>query len=128
MTKSLDQDLRDRVIDAISGGQSCRAAADRFGIAPSTAIKWYKRFQQTQSRSPRPRGVHHRPSVIEPFSAEILSWINEQADITLREIQERLVQKHDQHFAIGTIWNCLHRHGMTFKKRQPTQQSKSAKT
>ena len=66
--------------------------------------------------------------MIEPFSAEILGWIDEQADITLREIQERLVQKHDQHFAIGTIWNCLHCHGMTFKKRQPTQQSKSAKT
>ena len=86
MTKSLDQDLRDRVIDAISGDQSCRAAADRFGIAPSTAIKWYKRFQQTRSRSPRPRSVHHRPSVIEPFSAAILSWIDEQADITLCEI------------------------------------------
>lgn len=34
MTKPLSLDLRQRVIAAIEAGMSCRAAAERFGIAP----------------------------------------------------------------------------------------------
>jgi transposase len=39
MTKPLSSDLRERLIEAVAGGMSRRAAADRFGIAASTAVK-----------------------------------------------------------------------------------------
>lgn len=39
MTVPLSRDLRERLIAAVDGGQSCRSAAKRFGVAPSTAIK-----------------------------------------------------------------------------------------
>ena len=38
------QDLRDRVASAISGGSSARAAAKRFSISESTAIRWAQRL------------------------------------------------------------------------------------
>ncbi|WP_188723030.1 helix-turn-helix domain-containing protein, partial [Nitratireductor aestuarii] len=37
----LSMDLRVRLLAAIEGGLSCRAAAARFGVAPSTAIRWH---------------------------------------------------------------------------------------
>ena len=40
MTQPLSDDLRRRVVAAVDGGMSRRAAAKRFGIAVSTAIKW----------------------------------------------------------------------------------------
>ena len=40
MTRPLSYDLRPRVVTAVDGGMSRRGAAKRFGIAPSTAIKW----------------------------------------------------------------------------------------
>jgi transposase len=41
MPKSYSQDLRNRVIDGVEeGGMSCRAAARRYGVSESTAIKW----------------------------------------------------------------------------------------
>ena len=40
MARTLSQDLRDRVIAAIDDGLSCRAAADRFGVSASSAIRW----------------------------------------------------------------------------------------
>ena len=40
MPKPLSIDLRERVLAAVAGGMSRRAAAERFGVAPSTAIKW----------------------------------------------------------------------------------------
>lgn len=37
---TLSMDLRSRLLGTVDGGQSCRAAAARFGVAPSTAIRW----------------------------------------------------------------------------------------
>lgn len=42
MTKPLSLDLRCRVVDAINAGQSRRASAARFGIAPSAVVKWHR--------------------------------------------------------------------------------------
>jgi transposase len=39
MARTLSQDLRDRVVAAIDGGLSCRAAATRFGVGVSSAIR-----------------------------------------------------------------------------------------
>jgi transposase len=57
MAKSYSQDLRDRVIDAVEReGMSCRAAARRFGVSESAAIKWVQRYRRTGSRTPARRG------------------------------------------------------------------------
>ena len=37
MTRPLSNDLRQRVVGAVAGGMSRRAAAERFGMAASTA-------------------------------------------------------------------------------------------
>jgi hypothetical protein len=43
MARSLSVDLRRRVVGAIEGGSSCRAAAQRFGVSASSAIRWWAR-------------------------------------------------------------------------------------
>jgi len=40
MGQPLSMDLRRRLLAAIDDGMSCRSAAARFGVAPSTAIRW----------------------------------------------------------------------------------------
>ena len=40
MGQPLSMDLRSRLLGAVDAGMSCRSAADRFGVAPSTAIRW----------------------------------------------------------------------------------------
>lgn len=42
-------DLRERVVGAIAGGMSCRAAAAHFSIGESTAIRWARRVRETGS-------------------------------------------------------------------------------
>lgn len=49
MTKPLSLDLRQRVIAAINAGASCGAAAERFGIAPSAAVKLRRLWLETGS-------------------------------------------------------------------------------
>jgi transposase len=53
MAKPYSQDLRDRVIDAVKRGEmSRRAAARRFEISESVAIKWLERVERDGSREP----------------------------------------------------------------------------
>ncbi len=66
MPKPYSQDLRDRVIDAVErGGMSCRAAARRYEISESVAIKWLERYRRDGSRKPVRHGGH-RPSTLMP--------------------------------------------------------------
>jgi transposase len=40
MARVYSQDLRERLIGAVSDGQSARAATRVFHVSPSTAVKW----------------------------------------------------------------------------------------
>src|SRR4029077_6036535 len=49
MTRPLSNDLRERVVAAIVGGESCRSVASRFGVAVSSVVKWSQRYRATGS-------------------------------------------------------------------------------
>ena len=126
MTKPLSNDLRARLIDAVSKGMSRRAAAQRFGIAPSTAVKWVHRWRETGASAPRPQGGDKRSDRIEAYADDILSLIAGQVDITLVEIADHLEQRHGERFAPSTVWRFLDRHAQTFKKNRARQRTRTA--
>jgi transposase len=119
MTRPLSNDLRERVISAVAGGMSRRAAAARFGIAASTAIKWVDHWRKTASRRPRPQGGDKRSHRIEAHREEILALVEERPDMTLAEIADHLDHAHGLGVAQSTVWRLLERHGVTFKNVWP---------
>jgi transposase len=123
MTRPLSSDLRERLIAAVAAGMSRRAAADRFGIAASTAVKWVRRWRDTGSNAPRPQGGDKRSDRIEAHAEEILGLVGETHDITLAEIASHLEQRHGERFALSTVWRLLDRHAMTFKKNRARQRA-----
>jgi len=126
MTKPLPPELRLRVVGAIDAGMSRRAAADRFGIAPSAAIKWHELWEQTGSVEPRPQGGDKRSQRIEARADAILALVAETPDITLVEIAERLAHDHGERFAPSVIHRFFARRGITFKKKRARQRARSA--
>src|SRR3546814_14872392 len=72
MGKPYSDDLRERVVAAMADGRSCREAGAIFGVAPSTAGNWYRRYQRTARYSALPMGGDHRSKL----TAEA-SWIAE---------------------------------------------------
>lgn len=127
MTKPLSNDLRARVIDAVAKGASCRAAAERFGIVASTAVKWTRRWRDSGSVAPLRQGGDKRSGRIEAHATEILGLIEARRDITLAEIAAHLEGRYGEHFAPSTIWRCLDRHGQTFKKNGARQRAGTAR-
>lgn len=57
MGRALSMDLRERVMAAVDGGMSCRAAAARFGVGVSSAIRWRQlQLNQGHLKPGRPGG------------------------------------------------------------------------
>ncbi|WP_235720846.1 IS630 family transposase, partial [Magnetospirillum molischianum] len=116
MATSLSRDLRERVISAVESGQSCRAAAKRFGVAASTAIKWVSRWRSEGHAVSRPRGGDRHSHRMEALAEEILGLVEQTPDITLAEIAAHLEAVHGGKIAPSSVWRLLDRHDMTFKK------------
>ena len=123
MTKPLSNDLRERLIEAVAAGMSCRAAADRFGIAASTGVKWARRWRDTGSKAPRPQGGDKRSDRIEAHAEEVLGLVAATRDVTLAEIASHLQRRHGERFAPSVVWRLLDRHAMTFKKKRARQRA-----
>ena len=123
MPKSLSNDLRERLVSAVEGGMTRRGAAQRFGVAASTAIKWVDQWRRTGDVAPRPRGGDQRSQRMELHADEILALIEETPDITLAELAGHLDEAHGLAVAQSTIWRLLDRHGMTFKKNRARQRT-----
>ena len=123
MTKPLSLDLRERLISAVDGGMTRRAAAERFGVAASTAIKWVDRWRRTGDIRPQPQGGDYRSYRIEAHAEEILGLIEERPDITLAELALYLDETHGLEVAQSTVWRLLDRHDMTVKKNRARQRT-----
>lgn len=123
MTKPLSLDLRERLVSAVDGGMSRRGAAERFGVAASTAIKWVDRWRRAGDVRPRPLGGDKRSHRIEARAGEILALIEATPDITLGEIAGHLERTHGLKVAPSTVWRLLDRRGLTFKKNRARQRT-----
>src|SRR5260370_32633102 len=84
MPKSYSADLRKRVIEAVASGVSRHEAAELFGIAVSTAVKWWQHWRETGSTAPKPRGGSK--SRLEEHRISILRLVKEQPDSTFEEL------------------------------------------
>ena len=90
MAKPYSKDLRDRVIDAVKRGEmSCRAAARRYEISESAAIKWLERVERDGSREPIGHGGH-RASKLMPHRDFLEAARAEKSDVTLQALCDRL--------------------------------------
>ena len=127
MARTLSQDLRDRVVAAIDGGMSCRAAAARFGVSASSAIRWRQLALEHGQAVARPRGGDRHSGKIEAHGVFIRELIAEQGDMTLAEVQARLAERGTS-VGIGTVHRFFERHGITRKKRPGTRSSKIVPT
>ena len=127
MSKALSVDLRERVVAAITAGASCRAAAARFGVSASSAIRWATLARKVGSVAPGPLGGDRRTARIKAHAPLILGLVERTSDITLKEIRAELARA-GVSAGIGTLWRFFDRRRMTWKKSRPTPRSRTVRT
>ena len=127
MSKALSVDLRERVVSAIAEGASCRAAAARFGVGVSSAIRWWAMHRQSGSVAPGPLGGDRRSGRIEAHAPLILAMVERTPDMTLEEMRAELAEA-GVSAGIGTLWRFFARRRITLKKSRRMRPNSSAPT
>jgi putative transposase len=121
MAKPLDRDLRTRIVAAVEAGQSCRAAAERFGVSESAAIKLMRRYRATGSVAPGQMGGH-RPVKLTAWRDWLMKRIGDEPDITTRALADELAERG---VAVShvSVWNLLKRADQSHKKKRSGQRA-----
>jgi len=114
MTRPLSNDLRERVVAAVCGGESCRSVAARFGVAVSSVVKWSQRYRATGSVAPGKMGGH-RKRVLEPHRTFIKQRIAQTPHLTLHRLKDELAAR-GINVSHNAVWLFLRREGLSFKK------------
>ena len=112
--RPLSNDLRERVVGAVNGGESCRSVAARFGVAASTVVKWSQRYRATGSVMPGKVGGHRKP-VLDAHRAFIRQRIDQTSHLTLHKLKDELAAR-GVVVSHNAVWTFVRREGLSFKK------------
>ena len=117
MAAPLSKDLRYRVVRAVEEeGMSRRGAADRFGIAIRTAVRWVGEFRATGSLSPQKMG-NPSPPKLTAHRELVLALLGERPDIAIEGLRHELAARGIV-VGYGSIRRFFEREGITRKKRR----------
>ncbi len=115
MTAPLSADLRRRLVQAVEAGSSARAAARRFEVSASAAIKLVRRVRETGSVAPAAIGGYRKPLLA--GHEELLRGLTAaKPGITLAEIQTALTGRGIRAGSLTTIWAALRRLDLRHEK------------
>jgi transposase len=115
MAAPLSQDLRRRLVRAVEGGSSARAAGARFAVSASAAVKIVRRVRETGSTKPGKIGGYRKP-LLAGHEALLRELTTTHKGITLAEIKNALIERGIEPGSLTTIWSTLRRLGLTHKK------------
>jgi transposase len=107
MARAYSLDLRERVVAAVTAGQSCRSAA-----SVASVVKWSQRQRAIGSPAALKMGGR-RPYLVADW---VLSRIAGKPDLTLRALLKELA---DRGLVVSyyALWHFLQHEGVTFKKK-----------
>ena len=108
-------DLRERVVEAVASGLSRRAAAARFSVGVSSAIRWVEQASREGSPSPRKQG----PAGKGPLAAHLdylVAAVETKPDLTMFELAAQLLAERKVKAAEWSLSRLLRRAGFTYKK------------
>lgn len=105
------QALKDRVLALYDEGEQTKQIAQRLKVSPS----WSRRVKQRRHETPRKIGGGHF-KLDEAGRSTLASWVKEQPDATLEQLQRRCQSELQIRISIGALWNTLRRMKLSLKK------------
>ncbi len=127
MPQSLSFDLRKRVLAAVAGGLSHRAAGERFGVSAASVSRWRALERDQGSAKPKPLGGDRLSRRTETHADLIHGALVEVPDISLPELKARLAGQ-GAPVSVAALWRFFKRHKITRKKRPHTRPSRTGPT
>jgi putative transposase len=116
MVKPYSRDLRLRLSAAVEEDElSCREAARRYRVSPSSAVKWLQAYRRSGRKQARPMGGDRR-SVLKPQADWLARLIAHENDLTLVAVAARLLAERGVRADASMLSRFIRAQGLSFKK------------
>lgn len=117
-------DLRERIVEAVAGGQTKTEAAKRFKVNRSTVYEYLHRHEQGNLKASPPPG---RPRTLTAEQVQALAaQVKEHAGMSLQEHADLFEAEHKVKLGFSTVNLYFKRLGITHKKRASTRKSETS--
>lgn len=117
MGTPLSKDIRDRFAALHTDGHSAREIGRRLIISAATAVRFAAKLRDGKNLTPLPNPRRTGDGRLVPYENFFTELINQDPDITLKELQGALMQAHGIQASISGIDKVLRRLKLTYKKR-----------
>lgn len=128
MARAYGDDLRRKFLRVYDQGEeTLEELADRFLVS----VGWAKKISAQRKRSGQAERVPYRPGR-KPHAGpeaqqQVRGWIEAKPDLTLAEIQAKLLGEAGVRLSLPQIWHLLRRMGLRLKKSHSTPASGTPK-
>jgi transposase len=124
MAKSYSDDLRRRILEAYEQEEvSQRQLAQRFRVS----LGYVEKIRGQQLRTGKKERIPHHPGrkakLTEAIRERLRAWLEQQPDLTLAELQEKLSQEKQLRVSRPCLWVVLRKMGLRLKKSRSTPKS-----
>ena len=109
-------ELRERVQAEIESGESRRAAAERFKVSASFAVKLAARVARTGSVEPARQGRPAGGGKLSPYLDLLIGWVEAETDITMPELAAKLLAEEGVAVHPASLSRVLIQAGFSVKK------------
>jgi transposase len=128
MGKPLGDDLRRRLLLAYDQGEgTLNELASRFLVS----VGWAKKISASRNRTGQAERVPHSPGR-KPHAGidahqQVRTWFAKQPDLTLSEVQQKLLGEAGVSLSLPQVWKLLRKLGLRLKKSHSTPPSEIPK-
>lgn len=119
--KGYSLDLRERIVEAVAGGQNKTAVSERFGVSRST-VKRYAKRQLSGQLAPSKRPGRQR-RLDSRGCEQLRAQVEAHLDWSLEQHAAELAQVTGVELKKSSVGNYLKRLGITHKKRASSLQN-----
>jgi len=129
MARPYSDDLRRKILQVYAPGEvTLEQLAERFRVS----YGYVKKLRRQQLRHGQMERVPHQPGRKPKFSGPIRErlrgWLKQQPDLSLAELQEKLLEHSQLRVSQPSLWVVLRRKmGLRLKKSRSTPKNKKAK-
>jgi transposase len=128
MGKPLGDDLRRKLLLAYDQGEgTLEELAGRFLVS----VGWAKKISAARNRTGQADRVPHKPGRKPAAGAEthqqVRAWFVQQPDLTLAEVQHRLLGEAAVSLSLPQVWKLLRKLGLRLKKSRSTPLNETPK-
>jgi transposase len=120
--KAYSLDLRQRVVTAYEARQTTlKEVAERFAVGETFVKKMLKQKRSMGAVQAPAHGGGKPRALAEKHLKALRRWLKKEPDLTLRELQEKMLSQKQKSVSIAALGATLQREGLRRKKNQSSR-------